>query len=246
MRYASMCASPIHSILSPQSSVLHPLCTPYGTHQTIDFAQLLRAGASFARPWLSHQKSLQLIIPTLNYHGPFDRRSEQLYRRHRGDPSGGRVGSCTIYLPRFQNFIQYTPYAILSSREERLLPVSPFDHYSSCSIFRDRTARIALLSRLKGIEGREQKVCGNSWQVSAVRVSRSPCGPKKNCSTIAFGSRALKISSICWPAPRNTVKQRRTSLQAKSCLHQWCIRPPSPSSHVLRCGCQDPSPNIWR
>jgi hypothetical protein len=28
--------------------------------------------------WLTHQKSLQLIISTLNYHGPFDRRSGQL------------------------------------------------------------------------------------------------------------------------------------------------------------------------
>jgi hypothetical protein len=95
----------------------------------------------------------------------------------------------------------------------------------SCSIFRDRTARIALLSRLKGIEGRVQKVCGNSWQVSAVPVSRSPCGPKKNCSTIAFGSRALKISSICRPAPSNKEENDKFAGQIlpPSVVHQASV-----------------------
>jgi hypothetical protein len=215
-----MCASPIHSILIPQSALYRT-----STHQTIDFAQLLRAGASFARPWLTHQKSLQLIIPTLNYHGPLDRRSEQLYRRHRGDPSGGRVGSHTIYLPRFQNFIQYTPYATLQYRPERSACCPCHDSIISCSIFRERTARIALLSGLKGREGREQKVCGNSWQVSAVPVSRSPCGPKKNCPTIAFGRRALKISSICRPAPSNKEENDKFAGQIlpPSVVHQASV-----------------------
>jgi len=68
-------------------------------------------------------------------------------------------------------------------------------------------------------------VCGNSWQVSAVRVSRSPCGPKKNCSTIAFGSRALKISSICRPAPSNKEENDKFAGQIlpPSVVHQASV-----------------------
>jgi hypothetical protein len=77
-------------------------------------------------------------------------------------------------------------------------------------------------------------VCGNSWQVSAERVSRRPCGPKKNCSTIGFGRRALKISSICRPAPSKNEENDKFAGQIlpPSVVHQ-CFRHPRLMSSVV-------------
>jgi len=138
---------------SPHQSALYT--SNYRNHTAAGAGQALgRRG--------SPPESLQLINPTLNYHGPFDRRSEQLYRRHRGDRSGGRVGSHTIYLPPFQNFIQYTPNAILSSQEKALAPFCPWHDWiirrSTCG---ERTAGWNLHSglSLNGIEGGKSKKC---------------------------------------------------------------------------------------
>jgi hypothetical protein len=100
--------------------------------------------------WLSTNVSKpQPTASTFNPSGPFDRRSEQLYRRHRGGPPGGRVGSHTIYLPAFRisSKIPHTR----SYRPERSACCPCHDSIISWSIFFERTARIALLSGLKGI-----------------------------------------------------------------------------------------------
>jgi hypothetical protein len=108
------------------------------------------------------------------------------------------------------------------------------DSIVSCSTFGERTAGLAQLSELKRYRGREQKVCGNSWQLSTERVSRRPCGPKKNCSTIGFGRRALKISSICRPAPSKNEENDKFAGQIlpPSVVHQ-CFRHPRLMSSVV-------------
>lgn len=61
-----------------------------------------------------------------------------------------------------------------------------------------------------------------------------PVGPKKKCSTIAHGRRALKISPICPPAPSNN--ERTTSFAGQilppSVVHQ-CFRHPRLMSSVV-------------
>ena len=65
-------------------------------------------------------------------------------------------------------------------------------------------------------------------------VPKFPVDPKKNCSTIAFGSRALKISSICRPAPSKSDENDKFAGQIlpSSVVHQ-CFRHPRLMSSVV-------------
>jgi hypothetical protein len=56
------------------------------------------------------KRTLQLIVLTLNYHGPFTVEARERTDAHPAIAGEcGRVGSYRIYLPPFQKFIQYTP-----------------------------------------------------------------------------------------------------------------------------------------
>jgi hypothetical protein len=59
-------------------------------------------------------------------------------------------------------------------------------------------------------------------------------GPKKNCSTFGFGRRALKISSICRPAPSKSDENDKFAGQIlpSSVVHQ-CFRHPRLMSSVV-------------
>jgi len=61
-----------------------------------------------------------------------------------------------------------------------------------------------------------------------------PVGPKKNCSTLGFGRRALKISSICRPAPSKRDENDKFAgrILPPSVVHQ-CFRHPRLMSSVV-------------
>ncbi|KAE9380036.1 hypothetical protein N431DRAFT_521953, partial [Stipitochalara longipes BDJ] len=118
------------------------------------------------------------------------------------------------------------------------------DSIISCSTFGERTARFAVLSELKRHRAREQQVCVCCVCVHCVETAAGrkpqtqfpdgPVGPKKNCSTLRFGRRALKISSICRPAPSNNDENDKFAGQIlpPSVVHQ-CFRHPRLMSSVV-------------
>jgi hypothetical protein len=189
-------------------------------------------------------KSLQLIIPTLNYHGPFDRRSEQLYRRHRGDRSGGRVGSHTIYLPPFQNFIQYTPKRNLIVPRAAPAVGGTIRSLAVASLANGRLDSLCCLS-LKGIEAsRSNKrecvcrcVCGNSssGRETANSVSRRHCGTQEKLFHIWVWEESIE-DILNLPAGTKQERRERQVCRPNPAFHQWCI-----SASVTLVSC----PPLW-
>jgi hypothetical protein len=190
-------------------------------------------------------KSLQLIISTLTYHGPFDRRSEQQYRRHRGDRSGGRVGSHTILfaaLPEFhpiypkRNLIvpRGAPAVRVTIRSLGVTPAANGRLDSHCCL------------SLKGIEGGSQQ-CVVWKQLASFRRTSFPTSlwtQERLFHNWVWEESIEDISNL--PAGTKQEGRERQVCRPNPASISGASGLPSPSSHVLRCGCQDPGPNIWK
>jgi len=225
-----------------------PSCLPFRQLYTTNYRFRQTAVESWTaslRSWLTKENPAA-YHPNLELSRAFVRRSEQPYRRHRGDRGGGRVGSHDLFaaLPEIHPIYPPNSNLIVPRR-------APAAHVTIRSLAVASSANGRLDSHfclsLKGREGAD-KVCGK--QLVRFRRAQFPVLPvglkkKKICSTIGFGRTALKASPICRPAPSNNDKndQVYNQILPLSVVHQ-CFRHPRLMFSVG--GCQDPGPNIWR
>jgi hypothetical protein len=157
-----------------------PSCLPFRQLYTTNYRFRQTAVESWTaslRSWLTKENPAA-YHPNLELSRAFVRRSEQPYRRHRGDRGGGRVGSHDLFaaLPEIHPIYPPNSNLIVPRR-------APAAHVTIRSLAVASSANGRLDSHfclsLKGREGDRQSVWETAGSFPQSPVPRTPFGPKE-------------------------------------------------------------------